>query len=61
MLPSQVDNPTSLENVESKVHAPLLPMVPSQLNFFGQWIDEIIEYCPGVKVCDDFCISPVAN
>ncbi|KAH8116428.1 small GTPase superfamily [Phellopilus nigrolimitatus] len=32
-----VDNPTSLENVESK------------------WIDEILEYCPGVKVplkCD---------
>ncbi|KAG2113207.1 P-loop containing nucleoside triphosphate hydrolase protein [Suillus discolor] len=32
MLSSQVDNPTSLENVESK------------------WIDEIIEYCPGVKL-----------
>ncbi|KAG1741047.1 P-loop containing nucleoside triphosphate hydrolase protein [Suillus lakei] len=32
MLSSQVDNPTSLENVESK------------------WIDEIVEYCPGVKL-----------
>ncbi|KAG1831301.1 P-loop containing nucleoside triphosphate hydrolase protein [Suillus variegatus] len=50
MICFSVDNPTSLENVESKVHAPLLPMVPSQLNFFGQWIDEIIEYCPGVKL-----------
>ncbi|KAF7798004.1 hypothetical protein EIP86_009214 [Pleurotus ostreatoroseus] len=28
----QVDNPTSLENVESK------------------WLDEILEYCPGVKL-----------
>ncbi|KAI0065621.1 hypothetical protein BV25DRAFT_1868822 [Artomyces pyxidatus] len=37
MICFSVDNPTSLENVESK------------------WIDEIVEYCPGVKVtlkCD---------
>uniref|UniRef100_D8Q3N9 GTP-binding protein RHO3 n=1 Tax=Schizophyllum commune (strain H4-8 / FGSC 9210) TaxID=578458 RepID=D8Q3N9_SCHCM len=37
MICFSVDNPTSLENVESK------------------WLDEILEYCPGVKVplkCD---------
>ncbi|GAA5877094.1 hypothetical protein JCM16303_006164 [Sporobolomyces ruberrimus] len=33
MLAFAVDQPTSLENVESK------------------WIDEILEHCPGVKVC----------
>lgn len=32
MLCYSVDNPTSLDNVESK------------------WIDEILEYCPGVKL-----------
>jgi len=32
MICFSVDNPTSLENVESK------------------WIDEILEYCPGVKL-----------
>ncbi|KAH9967342.1 ras family-domain-containing protein [Russula dissimulans] len=37
MMCFSVDNPTSLENIETK------------------WLDEIIEYCPGVKVslkCD---------
>ncbi|EED80580.1 predicted protein, partial [Postia placenta Mad-698-R] len=33
MLCFSIDNPTSLDNIESK------------------WIDEILEYCPGVKVC----------
>ena len=47
---SQVDNPTSLENVETKVILSFLLMGTLRLNECLQWIDEIIEFCPGVKV-----------
>ncbi|KAF9048210.1 hypothetical protein BDZ89DRAFT_941393 [Hymenopellis radicata] len=36
MICFSVDNPVSLENVESKA--------------CGPWLDEILEYCPGVKL-----------
>jgi hypothetical protein len=51
MICFSVDNPISLENVESKVDH--LPPFPTFLDNWSawQWLDEILEYCPGVKVC----------
>jgi len=53
---SQVDNPTSLENIETKVGLTCLGYGDRGrlvLNTFilRQWLDEIVEHCPGVKVC----------
>jgi len=49
---SQVDNPTSLENIETKVSIfPPRLSTCSQRLFRLKWLDEILEYCPGVKVC----------
>ncbi|TFY72316.1 hypothetical protein EVG20_g696 [Dentipellis fragilis] len=49
MICFSVDNPTSLENVESKVH-PLPHSTCAYLLTVWQWLDEILEYCPGVKL-----------
>lgn len=50
MICFSVDNPTSLENVESKVSLPTffisLPTCAHRI----QWLDEILEHCPGVKL-----------
>ncbi|KAF8074773.1 P-loop containing nucleoside triphosphate hydrolase protein [Lyophyllum atratum] len=48
MICFSVDNPTSLENVESKVKLESRPysLVLNHL----QWIEEILEHCPGVKL-----------
>ncbi|KAG9312893.1 small GTPase superfamily [Chiua virens] len=43
MICFSVDNPTSLENVETK------------------WIDEILEFCPGVKVCASLLTLSMAD
>ncbi|KAL9713713.1 Rho GTPase [Leucoagaricus gongylophorus] len=55
MICFSVDNPTSLENVESKVslschsiyNPPIIHLIQS---LSLQWLDEILEYCPGVKL-----------
>lgn len=44
-----MDNPVSLENVESKV-SPAVSIASLFAYSTTQWIDEILEYCPGVKV-----------
>jgi hypothetical protein len=55
----QVDNPTSLENIETKVSA-CLSRAEIVVHSFStliqpsKWLDEILEYCPGVKVCHPF-------
>lgn len=59
MICFSVDNPTSLENVESKVslschsiyNPPIIHLIQS---LSLQWLDEILEYCPGVKVSENF-------
>ena len=50
MICFSVDNPVSLENVESKV---ITTVFSNFLDIWSgwQWLDEILEYCPGVKVC----------
>lgn len=47
---AQVDNPTSLVNIETKVRTFRSTVVQHTLIPL-QWIDEVLEYCPGVKVC----------
>lgn len=52
LIQRKVDNPVSLENVEAKVKANcLFTLVLFSEN--TQWIDEILEYCPGVKVREE--------
>lgn len=56
----QVDNPTSLENVESKASVAfiyLIALLTVELPHL-QWLDEILEYCPGVKVLSFPCPFP---
>jgi hypothetical protein len=62
---TQVDNPTSLENIETKVSVCLSSAGIVAHSFSTpKWVDEILEYCPGVKVChplfqthlDSFCL-----
>lgn len=49
MICFSVDNPTSLENVESKVCVSCHFTYTHPIMHL-QWLDEILEYCPGVKV-----------
>lgn len=59
MICFSVDNPVSLENVESKV-LHYLYVHGMLLTNSSQWLDEILEYCPGVKVCSP-CIPLLDN
>ncbi|KAI0372780.1 hypothetical protein BV20DRAFT_1119750 [Pilatotrama ljubarskyi] len=49
MLCFSVDNPTSLENVEAKVGVLSFSLLRCVLTA-AQWVPEILEYCPGVKL-----------
>lgn len=50
MICFSVDNPTSLENVESKVSLPTFFIYLRSCAHGIQWLEEILEHCPGVKL-----------